>query len=389
MAECSGDVTIPRGVRLACEALAALGVGVRPELLVSSAAVVAGQPGGSPLGAGAGGGSGEGEAGSAIDAELPAAQTPPSPAPMELWKALHDLVIAAIFLRRGVRLPPHALAAAWREISRGGPHAVRFDAIRAMIQVKMRDFGYGHALPPTCTAADLLCAFCWLVAQCEVLHRHVNACCRDAVRGTPLLSVKGSQKWAAAAPSSNGASTGENDPSAAESISTPMPCADAATHHVSAECGLLWHAARELATAEERRTLLLRRLCALQVPLRPRSSRLLTPTELEAQLRNDDPAMRVLLDARISNVKSARDACAGAVAFGAWCTQNVPPPPSSSLSSSAASSVGLAAPYRASAGAAMTAQEELAGLGVDELIRGTFGLDVRKPRAERYTAAIK
>ena len=76
MAECSGDVTIPRGVRLACEALAALGVGVRPELLVSSAAVVAGQPGGSPLGAGAGGGSGEGEAGSAIDAELPAAQTP-------------------------------------------------------------------------------------------------------------------------------------------------------------------------------------------------------------------------------------------------------------------------------------------------------------------------
>ena len=355
------DVIVPRCVRSACQALAELGVSIRPELLVTSAAAVEASPD-SPAGQSKDGVSG---------AESPLKRMPPSAAPMELWKALHDLIITTIFLRNGVRLPPHALAEAWRKISLGGPQAVRFESIQAMIQVKMRDFGYGHALPPTCAAADLLRAFCWLVAQCEVLYRHANARCADAVRGTPLLSMKGSKMWACAPSNSGDAHASTTEVDSMKTIPTPPPSVDGATFNISAECGRLWHAVRELATAEERRTLLLRRLWSLQVPLRLGTSRLLTPTELEAQLRNEDPEMRELLDSRIANVKLARDACMDAVAFWEWCSQNVLPPSSSEL-----------IPIN-KAGEDLTAEEMLAGLRVDELIRDAFGLEVRKPRVWR------
>ena len=346
-------LAIPRGVRAVCDALGSLGVIVRPEVLVSSAPKAA-APGAPPdqLSSGCG------------DDEHFSTDPKPRAASMELWKALHDLVIAAVCIRDGKSLPPHALAAAWSQISKAGPQAVRFDAIQAMIQVQMRDFGYRFALSPSCTASELLRAFCWLVAKCKVLRRHADARCAEAVFGAPLLPAKGSQLWAAAA---RGDTPGEPNGSQSRSIPSKNSSRSdlhSAMYHISAECGRLWHVARELSAAEERRTLLLRQLYTLQVPLRPAASRMLRPTELEAQLRSEDPEMPGILDTRIAKVKAALALCADAVAFWEWCAQNVPLP--------------LSEP-RESLGAAVSAQGDLAELRVDVLIRDAFGLEVRKP----------
>lgn len=365
-------VAVPKAVAWACKALrVSAGVDVRPELLVCCAAPT------SALSS-----THEEDANSRAKSVVA-----PAPAPMELWKALHDLVIGIICLHQQCRPNATAAAAAWRTVSQGGPRAVRFDAIRAMIQVKMRDFGYSRELSAECAAPDLLCAFCWLVAQSGVLRRYASACCAQALLGTPLLPVRGSSLWAADAASSVMEGEGEGDylekgkmgtgyasdgglfKNKSTAKESAPPSADAVTYRVSAECGQLWHAARQLAAAEERRTLLLRQLCKLQVPLRPGAQRLLTPTELEAQLRSEDPAMRVILDERIAKVKSARNACADACAFWEWCAVNVPPPPPpTTMSTQAAISV-------------KTTQEDLAELNVDELIRDTFGLEVRKSKA--------
>lgn len=362
--------TIPAGVQLACDALAAMGVVVRPEMILSSSSSAASCSAASRLPT---------QTSEAHTSEASATSSETASAPMELWKALHDLIIAVLFLKGGKRLGPNALSEAWQKISNRGPNAIRFDAIHGMIQLKMRDFGYDHGLPSTSTPPEVLRALCWLMAKCDAVERYVNTACDDAVQGTSLLPVNGSRVWCAEGIESDQG----KDVCRSESIGT-VEDLDTATRFVSSECGRVWHAARELAAAEERRILILRKLCKLQKPLRPGSSRLLTPTELEAQLRNEDPTMRVELDERIAKMVSALKACKGAVSFWNWCTQNVVVP-------KLQDKLGINMEYEtngtgsdpAKPGSGVCARDALEKLRVDQWIRDRLGLEVRRPSVRR------
>jgi hypothetical protein len=74
-----------------------------------------------------------------------------------------------------------------------------------------------------------------------------------------------------------------------------------------------------MAAVEERRTLLLQRLCEHQARLRPPTSRLLLPIEIDVGIANDQALKKNELDSRIQLMRSAAEKMEKAVEFWKWC----------------------------------------------------------------------
>ncbi len=291
---------------------------------------------------------------------------------LQLWKALHDLTVAGLFARAGAALGPTDIDCAWKELSKGGARAVQFDSVKALVASRLAQIGCEWRLTEGSPVRDLLASFCWLIAQCEVLEQHVNTLCVEATRTGPFLDLQGSRVWVAPAVASP-----EGVPVGRQTVASTS----AAVFLASRNCGSLWHAARELAAAEEQRTLVLRKLAQVQHTVRAQGSRMLSPLEVSVGITRPESAAtaRAELNERIAKLRRARAAHDHALAFWKWCRTTLRPDGTTTSVAPQAES-GVRRLRRHHATRAGTPRQRLADLHVDRLIRD-MGLEIRGARA--------
>lgn len=293
---------------------------------------------------------------------------------LQLWKATHDLLIVTLFFNAHASLHQSNIRLAWKEFAKRGPNAVRFESIKSFVQVQLVHFGYAKDLATNATMHDLLSAFIWLIAKCELVEQYVNAKCRETLRHLPFLAVRGNRVWREC--SNNTLSTVSSNPAPAPTNAhVAPPTVPDLTHRVALQCGALWHAVREMATVEERRTKLLQRICEQQVALRPSaSSRLLLPIEVNVAVAMDTSNnKRIQLDQHIEAMKKIVTTHELAMKFWQWCSTvlNV---------SEVSSNINDGGPGNVSAGASSaTFNEEAVLKEIEDLIVEGFGLMLRKP----------
>jgi hypothetical protein len=244
---------------------------------------------------------------------------------LQLWKANHDLCIVALFINAKADLQQSDIRLSWKEFARRGPNAVRFEMIKSYVQVQLYHFGYPlyHQLSNNSSAHDLLCSLIWLIAKCELVEKYVSNLCRKILNETPFVAPRGHRSWSVH--ESTSSILNDDLEKSIKPSSNKKTTVKDLTHRVASQCGALWHAMREMAAAENQRTLLLQRICEKQVQFRPSSkSRLLLPIEVDVALveKNDDNAVqnkKVHLDNKIKSMKELVNINERAVLFWQWC----------------------------------------------------------------------
>jgi len=237
---------------------------------------------------------------------------------LQLWKATHDVVILTLFLKTDSPLGPADIRLSWKEFASRGPDAVKFDAIKSFVRSQLTKFGFPRKLSSTATSRDLLISFVWLLSNCELIERYTTNICRKALENAPFVAVRGHRTWCSNRFSSVAAAQNckSFDEDTTESSTKNVQFV---AHRITSQCGSLWHAVREMAAVEERRTLLLQRLCEHQARLRPPTSRLLLPIEIDVGIANDQALKKNELDSRIQLMRSAVEKMEKAVEFWKWC----------------------------------------------------------------------
>ena len=240
---------------------------------------------------------------------------------LQLWKATHDVIFLYHFILSNATLHQADIQLGWREFSKRGPDAVRFDVIKSFVQDQLLELGYRHqpSLSDTASSKDLLIAFLWLVAKSEIIERHVTNVCREALQDTPLAGVRGNRVWSHSLSHKTDTTTDITTANSNSSSKKIERNVSDATHRIASQCGTLWHAVRDMAAVEERRTLILRRLCEHQARLRSTSNRLLLPIEIEVGIASNELSERTLLDNRITKLRHAVQIEEKAVQFWEWC----------------------------------------------------------------------
>jgi hypothetical protein len=236
---------------------------------------------------------------------------------LQLWKATHDVVVLALFLKSDSPLGPADIRLSWKQFASRGTDAIKFDAIKSFVRLQLAGFGFPRKLSSSANSRDLLISFVWLLANCELVERYTTNICRNALESAPFVAVRGHRTWCSN-PCSPHAT--QHLPLFDEGTTgSSTKTVQFATHRISSQCGSLWHAVREMAGIEERRTLLLQRLCEHQARLRPPTSRLLLPVEIDVGIANDQALKKNKLDGQIQLMRSAVEATEKAVEFWKWC----------------------------------------------------------------------
>ena len=300
-------------------------------------------------------------------------------ATLQLWKATHDLLIVTLFLHTNTPLHQSDIRLSWKEFARRGPDAVRFEVIKSFVIHQLTQVGYTQRLSSVALPSDLLSAFVWLIAKCELVERYINQLCRVALRNTPFAAARGNRVWSPCSTTRAAATATATPLRSPPGATTATPTLPDLTHRITMQCGALWHAVREMAVVEDRRTLLLQRICEQQVVLRPSStSRLLLPIEVTVAIAHNEHSKRIELDAHIEQMKSVYAAQESAIAFWQWCDATLSTT-SSSTCSPANETHHPSVPINGTDWTQIAINQDETLRRVESIIVDQLGLLVRKP----------